>query len=71
MLVFEANTAEEFRREVVDYIEGLLSIEEIHLCHRATTKRDQHDTEARRNFLILLSENLKQAAVHRKEEVKQ
>lgn len=62
MLVFEANTAEEFREEVVDYLEGLLSLEEIRLCQRAP-KRDQHDTEARRDFLIVLSENLKGAAL--------
>jgi hypothetical protein len=68
MLVFQANTAEEFRQAVVQYLEGQLAIEENAVCSRAS-KRERLDHESRRNLLLSLSDNLKEAVLKRIEDV--
>ncbi len=60
MIVFQSQTVEEFRKELVSYFEGLITLEENAVCYKAS-KREQHIHESRRDLLIELSDKLKGA----------
>lgn len=60
MLLFHNGTAEEFRAQLVSYLEGQITLEENAVCTRAS-KREQQDHESRRDLLIELSDRLKAA----------
>lgn len=61
-LIFQADSAEEFRTAVVKYLEGQLALEENAVCRRAS-KREQLDHESRRDLLLSLSDALKEAVL--------
>lgn len=61
-LFFHVGTAEEFRQQLVDYLEGLITIEENTVGGRAG-KKEQQCHESRRDLLIELSDNLKAATL--------
>ena len=66
MLIFHAGTAEEFRQQLVSYLEGQITLEENAVGGRAG-KKEQQCHESRRDLLIELSDNLKGAQLNGEE----
>ncbi len=65
-LIFHAGTAEEFRQQIVGYLEGQIVLEE-NALGRFSAKKEQQCHEARRDLLIELSDRLKEAELKGKE----